>query len=190
MALGRQQRPDCTLGIKWSQSPGQIDPSSVSESINPCREYADFAVNCKKLCKQKHAWTIASTVLISARKALRKIRHLAARIPNTFSIVLLALETHYRSVVSHRVYQDMASSTRFSKGKISSPTRKYGNSTSIPGVLLPSGTFNELSSKHLPMWLSLRTPLSLPLPYCPISTNVKQYLASQITKRTRLKKPL
>ena len=44
--------------------------------------------------------------------------------------------------------------------------------------------------KNSPIGLFLRTPLSLLLPYCPTSMNVKQYLASHIAKSARLKKPL
>lgn len=94
LPLGREQRPGCALEFILRQSPKQIDPSSISESITPsCEEHADFAVNWKKLCKQTHAWTITPTVLIFPRMTLRKIHHLADRTSNTFLIVFLAFET-------------------------------------------------------------------------------------------------
>ena len=77
------------------------------------------------------------------------------------------------------------------KWKISSPTKKYGSGSKEQLVtVLGGGKLIAPDSNYFASSDFLKRPLSLLLPYSPISVRVKQYLASQAASRTKFKNSL
>ena len=115
-----------------------------------------------------------------------------ARIRKVFSITLLGLDCPRLSTCCcYDKFPGHGFIIHVFKGKILSPTQKYGSRLKEQLLTVLGGRKSTTPDSNCFLSLEFsKRPLSLLLPYCLISVRLKQYLASQTASKTKLKNPL